>query len=120
MKRRQFIALLRDDGHRWLLRLRRERPRGSRAAQAPLFRHHPRLPSDLTVTPLEVLRRYQAHDYTLLGVLASRARAIPEYHLFADARFRMQERTGVLRHRPEPSLDVLLGLILIPVHEKPP
>jgi hypothetical protein len=32
-----------------------------------------RLPSELTVTPLEVLRRYQAHDYTLLGVLASRA-----------------------------------------------
>jgi len=40
------------------------------------------------VTPLEVLRRYQAHDYTLLGVLASRARAIPEHSFmeFGDAR----------------------------------
>jgi hypothetical protein len=40
------------------------------------------------VTPLEVLRRYQAHDYTLLGVLASRARAVPEHSFmeFGDAR----------------------------------
>ena len=40
------------------------------------------------MTPLEVLRRYQAHDYTLLGVLASRARAIPEHSFieFGDAR----------------------------------
>jgi non-ribosomal peptide synthetase component E (peptide arylation enzyme) len=40
------------------------------------------------VTPLEVLRRYQVHDYTLLGVLAGRARAIPEHSFmeFGDAR----------------------------------
>jgi carnitine-CoA ligase len=31
------------------------------------------------VTPLEVLRRYPAHDYTLYGALASRARRIPEH-----------------------------------------
>jgi carnitine-CoA ligase len=30
------------------------------------------------VTPLEVLRRYPAHDYSLYGVLASRAQLIPE------------------------------------------
>ena len=33
------------------------------------------------MTPLGVLRCYQAHDYTLLGVLASRARAIPEHEV---------------------------------------
>jgi crotonobetaine/carnitine-CoA ligase len=40
------------------------------------------------MTPLEVLRLYPAHDYTLHGVLASRARAIPGHSFieFGDAR----------------------------------
>jgi hypothetical protein len=40
------------------------------------------------VTPLEVLRRYPAHDYTLHGVLVSRAQTIPENSFieFGDTR----------------------------------
>jgi len=45
------------------------------------------------VTPLEVLRRYPAHDYTLYGALASRARRIPEHSFveFENARLSYAE-----------------------------
>jgi hypothetical protein len=33
------------------------------------------------VTPLEVLQRYPAHDYSLYGALASRAQCIAQHSL---------------------------------------
>jgi crotonobetaine/carnitine-CoA ligase len=45
------------------------------------------------MTPLEVLQRYPAHDYTLLGALASRVQRIPEqtFMEFGDARLSYAE-----------------------------
>ena len=45
------------------------------------------------MTPLEVLQRYPAHDYTLLGALASRAARIPGHVFieFADTRLSYAE-----------------------------
>jgi crotonobetaine/carnitine-CoA ligase len=57
------------------------------------------------VTPLEVLRRYPPHDYTLYGVLASRSRAIPGHAFiefrdarlsYAEARARVHDAIGLL------------------------
>jgi crotonobetaine/carnitine-CoA ligase len=45
------------------------------------------------VTPLEVLRRYPAHDYTLHGALASRAQRVPQHSFieFEDTRLSYAE-----------------------------
>ena len=57
------------------------------------------------MTPLEVLRRYPAHDYTLYGALASRAQRIPEGHFiefdnarlsYAETRARVHEAMALL------------------------
>lgn len=60
------------------------------------------------MTPLEVLRRYPAHDYTLYGALASRARRVPEHSFiefenerisYAEARARVHEAMALLASR---------------------
>ena len=57
------------------------------------------------MTPLEVLRRYPAHDYTLYGVLASRSQARPEHPFvefrdtrssYAESRARVDETMALL------------------------
>lgn len=57
------------------------------------------------MTPLEVLQRYPAHDYTLAGALASRAQRIPEHSFiefgdarlsYAETRARVQEAMALL------------------------
>jgi crotonobetaine/carnitine-CoA ligase len=50
-------------------------------------------PQPVQLTPLEVLRRYRAHDYSLYGLLATRVQAIPEHAFieFGDARFSYAE-----------------------------
>jgi crotonobetaine/carnitine-CoA ligase len=51
------------------------------------------------MTPLEVLQRYPAHDYTLLGALASRVQRIPEHAFieFGDARLSYAETLARVR-----------------------
>ncbi|MSQ87940.1 MAG: long-chain fatty acid--CoA ligase [Betaproteobacteria bacterium] len=51
------------------------------------------------MTPLEVLQRYPAHDYTLLGALTSRARSIPEHCFieFGDARLSYAQTAARVR-----------------------
>jgi carnitine-CoA ligase len=50
-------------------------------------------PQPVQLTPLEVLSRYRAHDYSLYGLLATRVQAIPEHAFieFGDARFSYAE-----------------------------
>jgi carnitine-CoA ligase len=57
------------------------------------------------VTPLEVLQRYPAHDYTLYGALASRAQRIPEHSFiefenvrlsYAETRARVHQAMALL------------------------
>jgi carnitine-CoA ligase len=57
------------------------------------------------VTPLEVLRRYPAHDYSLYGALASRAQRIPQHSFiefenerisYAEARARVHQAMALL------------------------
>ena len=57
------------------------------------------------MTPLEILRRYPAHDYTLYGVLASRSHARPDHpfvefrdtkYSYAETRARVDEAMALL------------------------
>ena len=60
------------------------------------------------MTPLEVLRRYPPHDYTLYGALASRAQRVPEHSFiefedqrlsYAETRARVHQAMALLASR---------------------
>ena len=60
------------------------------------------------MTPLEVLQRYPAHDYTLHGALASRAQRIPQHSFiefentrlsYAETRARVHQAIALLADR---------------------